>query len=69
MSALLQRELIVITAAYFLAGIPVGALMLASRLSPLYQLPKGFLCRWWSRFALVIVALAVAMSAAGFTGQ
>ncbi len=69
MSVLLQRELIVITAAYLLAGIPVGALILAGRLSPLYRPPKGFLCRWWSRFALVIVALAVAMSAAGFTGH
>jgi len=65
---LLERELMVITGAYVLAGIPVGALMLASRLSPLYRLPKGFLCRWWSRFALVIVALALAMSAAGFAG-
>jgi len=65
---LLERELMVITGAYVLAGSPVGALMLASRLSPLYRLPKGFLCRWWSRFALVIVALALAMSAAGFAG-
>jgi hypothetical protein len=62
---LLERELTVITGAYFLAAVPIGAIMLAGRMSPLYHVPTSELCRWWSRFALVIVALAVVMSAAG----
>ena len=62
---LFQRELAVIIGAYFLAAIPIGAIMLAGRMSPLYQVPTSELCRWWSRFALVIVALAVLLSAAG----
>jgi hypothetical protein len=63
--SLLQRELAVILGAYVLAGIPIAALLLAGRMSPLYAVPSGYLVRWWSRFALVIVAFAVAMSAAG----
>jgi hypothetical protein len=63
--ALLQRELTVTLGAYVLAGIPIAALLLAGRMSPLYAVPRGYLVRWWSRFALVIVAFAVLMSAAG----
>ena len=63
--ALVQRELTVTLGAYVLAGIPIAALLLAGRMSPLYAIPSGHLARWWSRFALVIVAFAVAMSAAG----
>jgi hypothetical protein len=55
----------VIIAAYALAAIPVGAAFLAGRMSPLYRMPDRWLCRWWSRFALVIVAVAVLISAAG----
>jgi hypothetical protein len=62
---LVQRELAVILGAYFFAAIPIGAIMLAGRMSPLYRIPTGNLLSWWSRFALVIVALAVVMSAAG----
>ena len=62
---LLQRELAVIVGAYCLAAIPIGAVLLAGRMSPLYAIPRGYLVRWWSRFALVIVAFAVVMSAAG----
>lgn len=62
---LLQSELTVIIAAYALAAIPVGAAFLAGRMSPLYRMPDRWLCRWWSRFALVIVAVAVLISAAG----
>jgi hypothetical protein len=62
---LFQRELAVIIGAYCLAAIPVGAIMLAGRMSPLYQIPTGYLLRWWSRFALVIVAFAVVLSAVG----
>jgi len=66
--ALFQRELAVILGAYFLAAIPIGAMMLAGRMSPLYRIPTNELFCWWSRFALVIVALAVAISAAASTG-
>lgn len=66
--ALVQRELAVILGAYFLAAIPMGALMLAGRMSPLYRIPTNDLFCWWSRFALLIVALAVAISAAASIG-
>ena len=62
---LLQRELTVILGAYVLAVIPIAALLVAGRLSPFYAIPNGQLLRWWSRFALVIVASAVAMAASG----
>jgi hypothetical protein len=62
---LVQSELTVIVAAYVLASIPVGAAFLAGKMSPLYQLERTVLARWWSRFALVIVVLALAMSAVG----
>jgi hypothetical protein len=62
---LFQRELAVILVAYCLAAIPIGAIMLAGRMSPLYQIPRGFVLCWWSRFALVIVAFAVVLSAVG----
>ena len=65
---LLQRELAVIVGAYVLAGLPIGAIVLAGRMSPLYRVPRPHLCRWWSRFALVIVACAVLLSAAGLSG-
>jgi hypothetical protein len=65
---LLQRELTVVVGAYVLAGLPIGAILLAGRMSPLYQVPGRHLCRWWSRFALAIVALAVLISAAGLSG-
>jgi hypothetical protein len=64
---LVERELIVTLAAYLLAGIPIAACLLAGRMSPLYSVPAGHLVRWWSRFALLIVAFAVAMSAAGLS--
>jgi hypothetical protein len=62
---LLQQELTVVLAAYALAAIPIGAIMVAGRLKRLCGQPVD-LCRWWSRFALVIVAFALALSAAGF---
>ena len=66
--ALVQRELTVTLGAYVLAGIPIAALLLAGRMSPLYAIPSGHLVRSWSRFALVIVAFAVARSVAGLSG-
>ena len=44
--ALLQRELTVTLGAYVLAGIPMAALLLAGRMSPLYAIPRGYLVRW-----------------------
>jgi hypothetical protein len=52
---LLERELVVIVFAYVFAGVPVGSMALIGRASPVHQLPTGFLCRWWSRFALAVV--------------
>lgn len=62
---LLQDELTVVVGAYVLAAIPIGLIMLAGRMSPLYAVPGGHVLRWWSWFALAIVASAVLMGAAG----
>jgi hypothetical protein len=59
---LLQHELQVVVGAYLLAAIPIGAIVVAGRMSPLYRLPREHLWRWWSRFALVIVGFAVLIS-------
>jgi len=61
----LQDELTVVVGAYALAAIPIGLIMLAGRMSPLYAVPAGNVVRWWSWFALAIVAFAVLMGAAG----
>jgi hypothetical protein len=61
---LLEAELAAILAAYLLAAIPVGAAWVAGRVSPLYRLPTYQLCRWWSWFALILVAAAVTLAAA-----
>jgi hypothetical protein len=61
---LVQDELTVILAAYLLALIPIGTVMLAGRMSPLYQVPSRQLARWWSWFALVIVVTAFVGDAA-----
>jgi hypothetical protein len=60
--SLFQREVTVVASAYLLAAIPIGATLLAGRMSPLYSISARDLCRWWSRFALVIVAFAVLIS-------
>jgi len=61
----LQDELTVVVGAYALAAIPIGLIMLAGRMSPLYAVPAGHVVRWWSWLALAIVAFAVLMGAAG----
>jgi hypothetical protein len=58
MAALLQRELLVLTFAYLLAGIPVGGIVLAGRMSPVYRVPSNLVCRWWSWGALGVVVCA-----------
>jgi hypothetical protein len=63
-----QHELQIVVGAYLLAALPMAAIVLAGRMSPVYRLPREHLCRWWSRFALVIVALALLISAVGYTG-
>jgi hypothetical protein len=60
--SLVERELTVIVIAHLLAVIPIGAFALASRMSPLYQVPSEQLARWWAWFALIIVASAVLVS-------
>jgi len=62
---LLRDEVTVLLGAYVLAAIPIGLIMLAGRMSPLYSVPGGQVVRWWSWFALAIVAFAVLMGAAG----
>ena len=54
---LLEAELVIIGLAYLLAGVPVGGIVLAGRMSPLYRLPTSDLCRWWSRCACLVAAL------------
>jgi len=65
---LFQQELAVIVGAYCLAAIPIGAILLAGRMNPLYRVPGEHLFRWWSRFALLIVAFALVISAVGAAG-
>src|SRR5262245_59792677 len=60
MPILLQHELTVLVGAYLVAALPVGSLALASRMSPLYRISRTYLCRWWSRGALVVVAACLA---------
>lgn len=60
---LLEAELAAILGAYLLAAIPVGAAWIVGRVSPLYRLPMYQLCRWWSWFALILVAAAIALAA------
>jgi hypothetical protein len=54
----LRSELVVIFGAHLLALIPICGLMIAGRMSPLYQVPSEQLARWWAWFALVIVVVA-----------
>jgi hypothetical protein len=57
---LLEAELVVLGLAYLMAGVPVGGIVLAGRMSPVYRLPASDLCRWWSWTAVVIAAWLVA---------
>jgi hypothetical protein len=54
----IEREATVLLGAYLLAGLPIGAALLAGKASPLYRLPAAQLARWWSRLALALVAAA-----------
>jgi hypothetical protein len=62
---LLEAELVVVGLAYLMAGVPVGGIVLAGRISPLYRVPASDLCRWWSWMALVISAWFVARALTG----
>ena len=53
---LIESELVVTGLAYLLAAVPVGGIVLAGRMSPVYRLPASDLRRWWSWMALVIAA-------------
>jgi hypothetical protein len=57
---LVEAELVVLSLAYLIAGVPVGGIVLAGRMSPVYRVPAADLCRWWSWMALVIAAWFVA---------
>jgi hypothetical protein len=60
---LLELEVFAIVASYFLAGIPIAGVVLAGRIVPLYRLPTVYVCRMWSRMALILVAATLAFSA------
>ena len=51
--------LMAIGLAYLLAGIPVAAIALAGRLSPMYRMPTGWYLRCWSWMALAFVVCAL----------
>jgi hypothetical protein len=57
----LEFEVFVILAAYLMAGIPVAGVLVAGRLSPLYRLRADDLCRWWSRCALLVAVVYIAL--------
>lgn len=57
---LLEAEFVIIGLAYLMAGVPVGGIVLVGRVSPVYRLPTGDLCRWWSRCAFLVAALLLA---------
>jgi hypothetical protein len=61
----LELELFVVFAAYLMAGIPVAGMVVAGRMSPLYRLRAGDLCRWWSRCALLLALAYVARPLTG----
>jgi hypothetical protein len=56
---LIGHLLLVVAAAYLLAGIPVAVFALLGRLSPSYSYPREALIRYWSWFALIIVVAAL----------
>ncbi|HZO97311.1 MAG TPA: hypothetical protein VFB42_08065 [Gaiellaceae bacterium] len=61
---LLEAELAIVGSAYLMAGVPVGGIVLAGRVSPLYRLPRADLWRWWSRCGCLVAAALILRSAA-----
>ena len=59
---LLELEAFTILTAYLLAGIPIAGIVLAGRMVPLYRLPTVYICRAWSRMALILVTAFVAVT-------
>jgi len=57
---LIEFELWIVGIAYVLAGVPIGGVALAGRMSPLYRLPAGDLRRWWSWAALALAVVILA---------
>ena len=62
---LLEAEAIVLSVAYLMSAIPVGGIVLAGRMTPLYRLPTNEVYRWWSRCALLIAIWLVTWTATG----
>ena len=54
-----MNYLVAIGGAYLLAAIPVAAIALAGRISPMYRRPTHDYLRWWSWGALLILVCAV----------
>jgi len=57
---LLEAEALVLAIAYLAAAVPVGGIVLAGRMSPLYRLPMSAVCRWWSRCAFLVAVWLLA---------
>jgi hypothetical protein len=51
---LLEAETIVLGVSYLLAALPVGGILLAGRMSPVYRVPARDVRRWWSWCALLL---------------
>ena len=60
---LIETELLVLGLSYLLASLPIGGIVLAGRISPLYQRSRHEYLRWWSWGALLIVAAALLVAA------
>jgi len=57
---LLQIEVYVLFAAYVMTSLPVVGFLVLGRVSPAFDLPRGVLLRWWSRFALPMAIVYIA---------
>jgi len=54
----MTAPLLAVALAYLLAAIPVGAVVLAGRMSPVYARPTVDYLRWWSWCALCVLVSA-----------
>ena len=62
---LLEAELVITGGSYLLSAVPVGGILLAGRISPVYRLALGDVCRWWSWCSLLLATVFVARAITG----
>jgi hypothetical protein len=62
---LLEAELITIGVSYLLAAVPVGGIVLAGRMSPVYRVPLRDVCRWWGWCSVALAVFLLARAATG----